>query len=608
MNNPFRHKIIIKGNKENIPKDVDVSKMILPPGPIVFETRKQYVDELIHNQEKVRGIDFSKKQEKVFEKAELKKMAPVIARYTTKSNPYMKPETVFFTDEKISKDMLPQMARHEFQHFAWEPFDSEKGDKNMKMGQTIPIRAHPKFMFNTDFSSKNMTLGPRRTIGMALGPKRYGMQIKPVDPNVIKIGPDKMRMSLKKNINSDFLSKNMAWDVAWAKKEGFHVERMSPEKYLEKTNTKSDEPFLEKYRDFDTHTSEPIEKLQEHIKNPDVKVQIPYIGKTSSEHEGRHRAKAAMDMGLKEIPVITQRPESHRTPEIAEEFIKKQFPQEIEHETGYGMSLVNEWRGRFKKSFPEEHMDNESMKAYKDILKEKDLDKDPGKFEYEYIEPKSDVISQNMKKFQLKKGIFSDTFGKNMRMSLKKNIKSDFSSRNMAWTKGIDAENIPIAKGDYGESYGNERAYEKKRVMMNPDEFLRRQHKMSGHSDKVSFEEWSSQGDYKDKEGRSIMNVDPKIIESMKKSIKSSTDEVPVPIELYERQTGDREDFQEGRHRGIAAKELGEDIPVILARKKYPPWDRPSKDKVFSYTRGQINEDNDTEWDKALEEFPEDKE
>jgi len=184
------------------------------------------------------------------------------------------------------------------------------------------------------------------------------------------------------DLDTDKISKNMAWDVVWAKKEGFHVERMSPEKYLEKTNTKPDEPFLEKYSDFDTHTSEPIEKLQKHIKNPDVKVHIPYIGQTSGEHEGRHRAKAAMELGLKEIPVIVSRPESHRTSEIAEEFIKRQFPHEIIHETGYG----DEWRGRFKKSFPEERMDPESMKVYKDILKEKGLDKDPGKFEYEYEE------------------------------------------------------------------------------------------------------------------------------------------------------------------------------------------------------------------------------
>jgi len=51
MNNPFRHQVIVKGKKENIPKDVDVSRFILPPGPVIFETKKQYVHKLIHNQE-----------------------------------------------------------------------------------------------------------------------------------------------------------------------------------------------------------------------------------------------------------------------------------------------------------------------------------------------------------------------------------------------------------------------------------------------------------------------------------------------------------------------------------------------------------------------------
>ena len=37
----------------------------------------------------------------------------------------MKPQTVFFTDDKISPEQLKRMAQHEHQHAAWEPFDGQ---------------------------------------------------------------------------------------------------------------------------------------------------------------------------------------------------------------------------------------------------------------------------------------------------------------------------------------------------------------------------------------------------------------------------------------------------------------------------------------------------
>ena len=175
--------ITIKGGAKNVPKEaVNVYSRV----PVEFQTKEQYVKELIKNQEKVRGIDFTDKQEKEFKKTELEKMKNVVARYTTKNNPYMPTKTVFFTDDKISPEKLKEMARHENNHYAWEPFDSDKGSKNMTLG---PKRYGPRH--------------EHRTVGMRLGPKRYGMRIKPVDPNVIKIGPKRM------NLNSDFVSRNM---------------------------------------------------------------------------------------------------------------------------------------------------------------------------------------------------------------------------------------------------------------------------------------------------------------------------------------------------------------------------------------------------------------
>ena len=127
MINPFKPQIIIKGGRKNVPKNPH----IFSTSPVIFETKKQYVNELIHNQEKVRGIDFPKSQEDKFRKEELKKMQPVCARYTTKSNPYMPPRMVIFTDNKISPDRLQEMVVHEQRHMAWEPFESDESSKNL---------------------------------------------------------------------------------------------------------------------------------------------------------------------------------------------------------------------------------------------------------------------------------------------------------------------------------------------------------------------------------------------------------------------------------------------------------------------------------------------
>ena len=126
IEDPFNPPITIRGKKENVPKHLEIFSTC----PVIFETKRQYVNELIKNQEKVRNTNFTPREEAEFRKNELKKMEPVIARYTTKSNPFMPPQTVFFTDKKITPEMMKEEARHEFNHQAWEPFDSS-GSKNM---------------------------------------------------------------------------------------------------------------------------------------------------------------------------------------------------------------------------------------------------------------------------------------------------------------------------------------------------------------------------------------------------------------------------------------------------------------------------------------------
>ena len=171
-------------------------------------------------------------------------------------------------------------------------------------------------------------------------------------------------------------------------------------------------------------------------------------------------------------------------------------------------------------------------------------------------------------------------------------LKIDDTSGNMAWAKGIDAENIPLAKGTFGTP--NEPAYTKKRVIMPAATFLKRQYdqRPNNKTSTMSFEKWAD-----------IDAYDRKRIDSMKQTLLDPKKELPVPIEEYD-VYGKRRDFQEGRHRGIAAQELGMKVPVILARKRTPPWDRigpdPYKSKRFY---GAEHIPKNTEWDTTINTF-----
>jgi len=169
-------------------------------------------------------------------------------------------------------------------------------------------------------------------------------------------------------------------------------------------------------------------------------------------------------------------------------------------------------------------------------------------------------------------------------------LYGDDTSKNMVWTKGLDSENISLAKGYYDED-NTDRAYEKRRVKMNPDVFLQRQFKMSSsykRDGQSGFKKWTE-------------SVSDDVVDDYARKLKDPTEEVPTPIEVYNKQSGKLEDFQEGRHRGLAAKKAGVDVDVILARKKAAPWDRKTKDDVFSDKFGGEPESGD--WEESMEEF-----
>lgn len=88
--------------------------------PVVFQTKTQYLNEYIKNQEKKKNIDFSPSQEKAYKKRELKDMKNIVSRYTTNHNPYIDRRTVFFTDKKITPNQFKDSVHHEYAHELWE--------------------------------------------------------------------------------------------------------------------------------------------------------------------------------------------------------------------------------------------------------------------------------------------------------------------------------------------------------------------------------------------------------------------------------------------------------------------------------------------------------
>jgi hypothetical protein len=102
----------IKSAYSRIPDDKKI--------PVVFETKTQYLNEYIKNQEKKKRIDFTPSQEKQYKKTELRDMKNIISRYTTNHNPYIDRRVVFFTDKKIPKAQFEKSVMHEYGHELWE--------------------------------------------------------------------------------------------------------------------------------------------------------------------------------------------------------------------------------------------------------------------------------------------------------------------------------------------------------------------------------------------------------------------------------------------------------------------------------------------------------
>jgi len=293
LKNPFKQKknskITINGNPQNVPKNASKLFKGNPLAtPVVFETKKQYVGRLIKNQEKKLNYDFSPKEEKKFMKEELGRMKNVRARYTTKTHPFMKPQTIFFTDNKITPKQLRHMAQHEYQHAAWEPFDSK-------------TRCVKNFKIKPDRHSKNMGFLGKTTLPITDYPEQYSREY---ETKVVKMSPSE------------------------------YIRQAKRESDLARMRSGKDMESQEDYEDSVIHRPT-VEKLKPLIKSKKRVVANPWLERQGTDdgydrpigHEGRHRAVAAREAGVEEIDVFVTR---RKSPKEFEEQEKKEQEERME--------------------------------------------------------------------------------------------------------------------------------------------------------------------------------------------------------------------------------------------------------------------------------------
>jgi hypothetical protein len=178
----------------------------------------------------------------------------------------------------------------------------------------------------------------------------------------------------------DCMPKNHKRHMAWAKPEPYdHIEFMSPREFIDMTDTPEYElrKSFEDYYDSETKKREPMEKLGKHIQDPHTHVPIPFIEK-SGLHDGRHRAYAAEQAGISQIPVKTPPPSEWRSKIIQQKLDK------LNHEPLDGST----WKEVLEDyTWPEKDMDENTKKVYTQTLRDHGLISDDT--EQEYLAKKS---------------------------------------------------------------------------------------------------------------------------------------------------------------------------------------------------------------------------
>lgn len=181
--------VIVKANSKNIPplKVIKDTYAKIPDNkriPIVFETKEQYLDEYIKNQEKAKRTKFPESQKNQYKHQELQNMHNIVSRYTTDHNPYIDRRIVFFNDHKIPTKQFHDSALHEYGHELWE-----KNPKIRKDWKSVARSSSPTSYGATskqeDFAESYMLA----KTGRLQDPKRESILSDAVAQNRVKVIP-----------------------------------------------------------------------------------------------------------------------------------------------------------------------------------------------------------------------------------------------------------------------------------------------------------------------------------------------------------------------------------------------------------------------------------
>ena len=254
------------GGKQNAPKPSVVKRVysLIPDDkkvPVIFETKKQYLQEYIKNQELANGTKFTPSEKQRYIKTELKEMQPVVSRFTTYHNDYMPPRTVFFTDNKYNKSTphFEMSALHEYWHEKTEGNPQEQDDE-------VAAEQYARDRMQKDLQGRNMVFK-----------HHYGF--------------DSVE---DKNIKTVLIP---------------------PEEFLKTTYEQSQLKQGSPYQSYEDYKAEVLRRSsvdwhKKAIPSKKLQVEIPFLefdkwGRPIG-HEGRHTSQAAVELGLKEIPVTVE--------------------------------------------------------------------------------------------------------------------------------------------------------------------------------------------------------------------------------------------------------------------------------------------------------------
>jgi len=200
----------------------------------------------------------------------------------------------------------------------------------------------------------------------------------------------------------DCQPRNKKKHMAWRKPEPYeYTQEMTPREYLSRAGspnfglpeyeTGKVLDWQHRYYDDDTKKSENINKLGGYITDPNKEVEFPFV-EPDTQHEGRHRAFAAEQVGIKKIPVRLPPPQSWRTKEIQDSFIQKRYPYQSDPDRQDWQKEMDKrdnkkWKNRIKTdNFPEQTLDRAGTKAYSEAVQESfQRPKDPGAIKREKL-------------------------------------------------------------------------------------------------------------------------------------------------------------------------------------------------------------------------------